>query len=83
VLCVLDERGGVPVPLEDDALGLIVVEVDVVLQRSGVLGPHDLYRLSGQALELVDIAFVKLEPSDTHELTHCSDSNPLRLAVSL
>jgi hypothetical protein len=34
---LLDERLGVPVPLEDDALGLVVVEVDVVLQRSGVL----------------------------------------------
>jgi hypothetical protein len=40
---VLDERLGVPVPLEDDALGLIVVDVDLVLQRSGVLGPHDLH----------------------------------------
>ena len=33
---VLDERLGVPVALEDDALGLIVVDVDVVLQRAGV-----------------------------------------------
>jgi hypothetical protein len=39
---VLDGRLGIPVPLDDDALGLIVVEVGVVLQRSGVLGPHDL-----------------------------------------
>jgi hypothetical protein len=31
----------------DDALGLIVVEVNVVLQRAGVLDPHDLRALSG------------------------------------
>jgi hypothetical protein len=69
---VLDERFGVPVPLEDDALGLIVAEVNVVLQRSGVLGPNDLHALSGQALEVLELALVKLEPSDTLKLTHCS-----------
>src|SRR4051812_26415187 len=46
---VLHERLGVPVPLEDDGLGLIVVEVDLVLQRAGVLRPHDLHASSGQA----------------------------------
>ena len=71
---VLDERLGVLVPLEDDALGLIVVEVNLVLQRSGVLGPHDLHGLSGQALELLELALVKLESSDTLKLTHCSGS---------
>src|SRR5690349_9201242 len=65
--CVLDERLGVPVPLEDDALGLIVVEVNVVLHRAGVLGPHDLHALSGQALELLELALVKLELSDAPE----------------
>jgi hypothetical protein len=59
-------------PLEDHALGLVVVEVDVVLERSGVLGPHDLPGLSGQALELLELALVNLEPSDTLKLTHCS-----------
>jgi hypothetical protein len=54
------------VPLDDDALGSVVVEIGVVLQRSGVLGPHDLPNLSGQALGLVELAFVKLESSDTH-----------------
>jgi hypothetical protein len=72
VRSVLDERLGVLVPLEDDALGLIVVEVNVVLQRSSVLGPHDLHGLSGQALELLELALVKLESSDTLKLTHCS-----------
>src|SRR4029077_20304734 len=72
VRSVLDERLGVPVPLEDDALGLIVVEVNVVLERAGVLGPHDLHALSGQALELLEPALVKLEPTDTLKLTHCS-----------
>jgi hypothetical protein len=62
---------GVPVPLEDDALGLTVIEADVVLQCSGVLGPHDVHALSGQALELLDLALVKREPSDTQKLTHC------------
>src|SRR6266508_4115803 len=69
---VLHGRLGIPVPLDDDALGLIVVEVGVVLQRAGVLGPHDLHRLSGQALELLELALVKLEPTDTQKLTHCS-----------
>src|SRR5438132_4385078 len=72
VRSMLDGRLGVPVPLKDDALGLIVIEVDVVLQRAGVLSPHDLHGLSGQALELLDLALVKLEPSDTPKLTHCS-----------
>src|SRR4029453_5851767 len=76
---VLDGRLGVPVPLDDDAFGLIVVEVGVVLQRSGVLGPHDLHRLSGQALELLELALVELEPSDTQKLTHGSTS---RLCVA-
>ena len=57
---MLDERLGVPVPLEDDAFGLIVVEVNVILQRASVLGPRDLHGLSGQALELLDLALVKL-----------------------
>ena len=69
---VLDGRLGVPVPLEDDALGLIFIEVDAVLQRAGVLSPHDLHGLIGQALELLELALVKLEPSDTPKLTHCS-----------
>jgi len=69
---VLDERLGVPIPLEDDALGLIVAEVDLVLQRPGVLGPYDLHGLSGQALELLELALMKLEPTDALKLTHCS-----------
>src|SRR6202048_792760 len=66
---MLDERLGVPVALGDHGLGLVVVEVDVVLQRSRVLGPQDLHALSGQALELLNLALVKLEPSDTLKLT--------------
>ena len=41
VRAVLDDRLGVPVSLVDDALGLIFVEVDRVLQRSGVLGRRE------------------------------------------
>jgi transposase InsO family protein len=69
VRSVLDERLGVPVPLVDDA-PLIVVEVNVVLQRAGVFGPHDLHALSGQALELLELALVKFDSSDTLKLTH-------------
>jgi hypothetical protein len=79
VRSVLDERLGVPIPLEDDALGLIVVEVNVVLQRASVLRPHDLHALSGQALELLELALVKLESSDTHKLTHGSGLQTLLL----
>src|SRR5207249_8915450 len=68
----LDGRRGVPVPLDDHALGLIVVEVGVELQRSAVLGPHDLHGLSGQALVLLDLALVELEASDAYNLTHGS-----------
>jgi hypothetical protein len=49
-------------------------EVGVILQRSGVLGPHELHRLSGQALVFVDLALMDLEPSDTQKLTQCSVS---------
>lgn len=38
VRTVLDERLGVPVPFEDDALRLVVVEVDALLQRASVSG---------------------------------------------
>src|SRR5262249_3552269 len=69
---VLDERLGISEPLNDDALGLVVVEEDVVLQRPGVLGPHDLVGLSGQALEFVEPALVEPEPSDAQNLTHSS-----------
>ena len=40
VRSMLDGRLGVPVPLQDDALGLIFIEVGVVLQRAGVLRPQ-------------------------------------------
>src|SRR6266545_3208330 len=69
VCSVLDERAGVPVALEDHALGLVVVEVGLVLQRSSVLRTHDLHALSGQALELFELALVDLEASDPLKLT--------------
>ena len=34
---MLDGRLGVPIPLQDDALGLIVIDVGVVVQRAGVV----------------------------------------------
>src|SRR5258705_1739134 len=76
---VLDERVGVPVTLVDGAFGLIVVEVNVVLQRAGVLGPHDLHALSGHALELLELALVKLESSNALKLTHRSGLRRIRL----
>src|SRR5450755_2280725 len=72
VRSMFDELLWVPVPLEDDALGQLVVEVNGVLQRAGVLGPHDLHALSGQAIELPELAIVKHEPTDTLKLAHCS-----------
>jgi hypothetical protein len=50
------------------------------LQRAGVFGPHDLYALSGQALELLELAPVKFESSDSLKLTH--DSGLQRVWVS-
>jgi hypothetical protein len=78
VLGVLDGRLGVPVHLEDDALGLVVVEVGVVSQGAGVLGLDDLHCLSGQPLELLELALVDLESSDTHKLAHGSSFHPRR-----
>ena len=64
------------------ALGLIVAEVHLVLQRPGVLGPDDLHGLSGQALELLERArLVKLEPADALKLTHCSGLQSCLLSV--
>src|SRR5687767_15713179 len=67
---MLDRRLGVPVPLDEHALGLIAIEVEVVLERSGVLRPHDLHCLIGQAQVLLALALVKLESCDTKKLTH-------------
>jgi hypothetical protein len=50
---------------------LAVISSGVCLRRA-IRGPHDLHALSGQALELLELAFVKLEPSDALKLTHCS-----------
>src|SRR5438093_12018336 len=79
---MLDGRCGVPVPLDDHALGLIVVEVGVELQRSAVLGPHDLHGLSGQSLVLLDLALVELEASDAYNLTHGSGLHSALLGSS-
>src|SRR5579859_3876657 len=70
VRAVLDDSRGIPVSLVNDALGLIFVEVHLILQRPGVLGPHDFHRLRRYALELLDPPLVKLEAIDTFYLTH-------------
>ena len=41
--------------------GLIVAQVDLVLQRHGVLGPHDVHGLNGQALEFLELVLMKQE----------------------
>ena len=48
--------------------GLLTRTADCALpslyEACHVLGPHDLHALSGQALELLELAVVELEPSD-------------------
>ena len=61
---------GVPVPLDDHALGLIVVQVQVVLEGARVLRRHDRVGLLRQAQVLLALALVELEARDTKELTH-------------
>ena len=51
--------------------GPVVVEVDLVLHRSSVLGPQDLRALSGQVRELLELALAEPEPGDALKLTHC------------
>src|SRR5687768_13103423 len=67
---MLDRRLGVPVPLDEHALGLIAIEVEVVLERSGLFRPHELQCLIGQAQVLLALACLKLESCDTKKLTH-------------
>jgi hypothetical protein len=80
--CVLHHGRGVPIPLEHDGLGLIVVEVDLVLQGTRVLGPRDLHGLCGHALELLELAVVELDTPYTLYLTHASDLAPLQLILN-
>jgi hypothetical protein len=70
VLSVLHQRRGILVPLNHDALRLILVEVDVVLQRAGVHGPRDIHGLRGQPLEFLKLALMELDPADTEKFTH-------------
>ena len=70
MLPVFYQRLRVAVALDDDGLRLVIVEVDVLLQRAGVLRAHDLHRPSREPLELLDLALVKLEPHNPEKLTH-------------
>src|SRR6476660_3935449 len=76
---VLHRGLGVPVPLDDHAFGLIVVEEQVVLEGAGVLRLHDRIGLLGQAQVLLALALAKLESCDTKKLTHGTAS---RFALS-
>jgi hypothetical protein len=67
---VFDDRVGISVSLQDDALRLIVVEVHLVLQGSRVLRSRDLQGAGSQALEFLELACVKLEAGDSLKLTH-------------
>lgn len=71
MLAMLYERLRVAVSLDDDALGLIFINIDVVLQRSDIFGPYDLPGFNRQALELLEFALMKFEPSDAQEFTRC------------
>jgi hypothetical protein len=53
------------------------------LQRAGVLGPHDLHALHGQALELLELALVKFDSSDTLKLTHGSGLQTFALLAGI
>src|SRR5438105_2479150 len=65
------QRGvGVSVPLEDDRLALVGVEEHFVLQGAWVSGSHDLHGLLSQALPLVQLAGVELDPCDALDLVH-------------
>jgi len=67
---VLNRRVGVAVALEHDRFGLILVEEDFVLERAGVLGSHDLHRFFREALPLLDLAGMELDPRDAFDLVH-------------
>src|SRR5690348_15145370 len=74
---VLERGVGIAVALEHDRLALIFVEEDFVLERAGVLGPHDLHGLFRQALPLRELAGTKLYPCDAFDLLHCCSQSKL------
>lgn len=65
---VLPRGIGVPVALDDHALGPIGVEVQVVLKRPGLVRTDEVDGLLGQAEILVASAFDESEASDPQEL---------------
>src|SRR6266853_6060796 len=67
---MLQHRLHVTIPFKDDALSLIFVEVQLVLQRSGIFRSHHLHTLRCNTLELLKLAIMNLQSGDTLDLIH-------------
>src|SRR6266853_4678334 len=67
---MLQHRLHVTIPFKDDALSLIFVEVQLVLQRSGIFRSHHLHTLRCNTLELLKLAIMNLQSGDTLDLSH-------------
>src|SRR6267154_6838501 len=71
---MLQHRLHVTIPFKDDALSLIFVEVQLVLQRSGIFRSHHLHTLRCNTLELLKLAIMNLQSGDTLDLIHRCES---------
>jgi hypothetical protein len=73
---MIQEGLRVAVPLKDKTLGVVAVEVQLVLQSSGVSSAHQFRAFRCETLKLIKLAIMDLESSDTlkfaHALTSCS-----------
>ena len=72
ILVVIQEGLRVAVPLKDKTLGVVAVEVQLVLQRPGVFSAHQIRAFRGETLQLVKLAIMDVESSDTLKFAHCS-----------
>src|SRR6267154_1120447 len=79
---MLQHRLHVTIPFKDDALSLIFVEVQLVLQRSGIFRSHHLHTLRCNTLELLKLAIMNLQSGDTLDLIHWCKS-PTRITGRL
>ena len=60
----------VTISLEDEALGLIFVEVQLILERSGVFRSNHLHTLRRNTLELLKLAIMDLQSGYAPDLIH-------------
>ena len=72
ILEMIQEGLLVAVPLEDETLGVVAVEVQLVLQSPGVLSAHQVRAFRGETLKLVKLAIMDFESSHTLKFAHCS-----------